>query len=201
MMREGLRMLIENEPDMDVIGEAADGAEAVRMASRLKPDAVVMDIGIPGLNGVDAARQIVQNNPRTRVLGLSMHSDRHYVAEILKAGGAGYLLKGSAFGELAKAIRRIVNGQTYISSDIRDARQLAKDPATHESALKRLTPRERDVLRKIADGKTTKEAAAELKLSPKTIETHRSHIMEKLNAYTVAKLTKHAIREGLSSLD
>jgi two-component system, NarL family, response regulator NreC len=204
IMRIGLRSLIEKQPDMEVVAEAQDGREALRYAAELRPDVVIMDIGMPGLNGIEATRQIIAENPHVKIIALSMHSDRRFVSGMLEAGAAGYLLKDCAFEELVYALKTISNNQTYLSPAITGiviedyVRQLSSEES---SALSVLTAREREVLQLLAEGKTTKQIAVSLHVSAKTIETHRSQIMEKLNIHSVAELTKFAIREGLTSLD
>ena len=211
IVREGLRSLLEQHPDMEVIGEANDGRLAVEMAQQLSPDVVVMDVGMPHLNGIEATRQITSRGSHVRVVALSMHADRRFMTEMLKAGAKGYLLKDGAFEELATAIRAVVGDQVYLSPRIADV--VVDDYVRRSSgagsggggenagAFARLTPREREVLQLMAEGRATKEIAADLKVSIKTIETHRRQIMEKLDIHSVAELTKYAIREGLTSLD
>jgi DNA-binding NarL/FixJ family response regulator len=204
LMREGLKSLLNQQTDITVIAQADNGREAVQLAERMEADVVVMDVSMPDLNGIDATRQIVSRAPKTRVIALSMHSDRQFVVEMLRAGAAGYMVKDSAFEELASAIRTVAKGQTYIAPKI--GKFSMDDVATHFEeepllAAPRLTDREREVLQLIAEGKGTKEVAAELHLSAKTVETHRQHLMDKLDIYSVAELTKYAIREGLTTLD
>jgi two-component system response regulator NreC len=203
-MREGLRTLIEKQPDMEVVAEAENGRMAVQLARKLFPNVVVMDIGMPDLNGIEATRQILANNPEVKVIALSMHSAKRFVVEMLKAGSSGYLLKDCAFEELALAIRTVIANKVYVSPGINDmmikeyVHTLSK---TEFSVASILTPREREVLQLLAEGKTTKQIAASLKVSVKTIETYRQHIMHKLNLHSVAELTKYAIREGIISLE
>jgi len=202
IIRDGLRVLIERERGMSVIGDAETGLEAVAMATRLSPDIVVMDIGMPDLNGIEAARQISAIAPNVKVIGLSMHSDRRYVTEMLRAGAAGYLLKDSAFEELAQAIRAVVCGRIYLSPAIADtvvAAAIHRDTERGNTAYSQLTEREREVLQQLAEGKSTRAIAESLYVSVKTVETHRRHIMKKLKLRSVAALTKYAIREGLTS--
>jgi DNA-binding NarL/FixJ family response regulator len=204
MMREGLSSLLNQQPDISVVGHAVNGREAVQLAEKLAPDVVVMDVSMPDLNGIDATRQIISRQPRTRVIALSMHSDRQFVAEMFRAGASGYLLKDSAFEELTSAIRTVARDQTYIAPKISgfSIEDYASNSAANEPLLTpRLTDREREVLQLMAEGKGTKEIAAELSLSSKTVETHRQHLMDKLEMYTVAELTKYAIREGLTTLE
>jgi DNA-binding NarL/FixJ family response regulator len=205
MMRDGLRMLLSQTKNIDVVGEAHDGQTAVQMAKKLYPDVIVMDIGMPGLNGIEATRQIVGKLPNTRVVALSMHADRRYVVQMLKAGASAYLHKDNAFDELAEAIQTVMKGKTYLSPDIarnvvEECKRLSgkKDDGTVFTIL---TDREREVLQQIAEGKATKEIASDLSVSVKTIETHRHQIMEKLNLHSVAELTKYAIREGLTVIE
>jgi DNA-binding NarL/FixJ family response regulator len=204
IVRDGLRALLEKETDMEVIAGAEDGASAVKLAGELKPSVVVMDIGMPDMNGIEATRQIIASHPDVRVIALSMHSDKRFVGGMLKAGASGYLLKDCAFGELANAIRAVMGGQTYLSPQIAQVvvegyvRQVGPSgPASAEV----LTGREREVLQLLAEGKSTKDIAALLGLSSRTVETHRQQIMNKLNIHKAAELVKYAIREGIISLD
>jgi two-component system, NarL family, response regulator NreC len=198
-----LSTLLEQQADIRVVGEADTGREAVQLAERHEPDVVVMDVSMPDLNGIDATRQIVSRAPRTRVIALSMHSDRQFVVEMFRAGAKGYMLKDSAFEELASAIRTVVHNQTYIAPKISgfSMEDVTRRDTGTPLIAPRLTDREREVLQLIAEGKGTKEIAAELFLSAKTVETHRQHLMDKLDMYTVAELTKYAIREGLTTLE
>src|SRR5687768_2276249 len=192
IVREGLKSLLNSHEDMEVVGEARDGRAAVQMAKELAPDVVIMDLGMPHLNGIEATRQITLREPEAKVVALSMHSDRRFMGEMLKAGAKGYLLKDGAFEELATAIRHVIANKVYLSPKI--ANVVVDDYV-------RLTPREREVLQLMAEGRATKEIAMDLKVSIKTVETHRRQIMEKLGIHSVAELTKYAIREGLTSLD
>ncbi len=204
ILREGLISLLKKQHDIELIGEAEDGREAVRKTLELKPDIVIMDIGMPELNGIEATRQIKAALPDVKVIALSIHSDKRFVAGMLKAGALGYLLKDSAFNELVKAINTVNDNKTYIGSGITDIiiedylQQLTKDPSTSDSPL---SERENEVLRLLAEGKNTKEIASLLNVSPKTIETHRQHIKEKLNIYNLVDLVKYAIQTGLISLE
>jgi two-component system, NarL family, response regulator NreC len=204
IVREGLCSLLEKEKDITVVGQAENGQTAVRLAQQLNPDVVVMDITMPDLNGMEAAQRICAEARRTKVIGLSMHSDRQFVTRMLKAGAAGYLLKDSAFGELAEAIRAVVAGRKYLSPSIGEG--LIDDYINHPDpsvgpVFSALSVREREVLQLLAEGHSAKEIAIRLHVSVKTVETHRRHIMEKLDVHSVAELTKLAVREGLTSLE
>jgi len=204
IMREGLRALLERESDIEVIAEADNGRTTVELARELNPDVVVIDIGMPDLNGIDATRQIVSESPAVKVIALSMHSDRKFVREMLSAGASGYLLKDSAFEELGAALATVINNQTYLSPKIADTvvkDYLGKIETKESKVSPALTKREREVLQLIAEGKTTKDIASQLYVSIKTIETHRKQIMDKVGLNSVAELTKYAIREGLTSLE
>jgi DNA-binding NarL/FixJ family response regulator len=204
ILRQGLRSLITSERDFELVGEAEDGRAAVEMAERLTPHVIVMDIGMPGLNGIEATRQIIDRQPGVRVIALSAYADRRLIAEILKAGACGYLLKESAFEELVEAIRTAAAKRVYLSPKI--ASELVEDyvrmsKAPGPSVFDSLSPREREVLQLIAEGHSTKEVARVLKVSVKTVETHRRQLMNKLELFSVAELTRYAIREGLVSLE
>lgn len=204
IMREGLRAMIEKQPDMEIVAEAENGRTAVRLAREHKPDVFIMDVSMPDLNGIEATRQIVAEVPRVKVLALSMHSDSQFVSEMLTAGVSGYLLKDCAFEELTRAIYAVYKNQSYLSPSIahtviKDYVQQQSTDETTASAI--LTAKEREVLQLIAEGHTTKQIASSLHVSVKTIETHRKKIMEKLNIHSIAELTKFAIRQGLTSLE
>ncbi len=204
IMRDGLRNLLELEPDIDVIGEAETGQEAVKLVLKLIPDVLIVDIGMPDLNGIEATRQILAEAKDVKVIALSMHSDRRFIAGMLDAGAVGYLVKHCDFEELTGAIRSVLKGKIYLSPEISGT--VIKDyiqklsPADLPTASV-LTQREREVLQLIAEGKATKQIASNLYVSVKTIETHRQRIMAKLGVNSIAELTKYAIREGLTSLD
>jgi len=203
IMRAGLHALISEQEDMKVTGEAGDGREAVRLAARLKPQVIIMDLSMPGLNGIDATRQILSDNPAARIIALSMHTEQRLVTEMIRAGAAGYLLKDCAIDEVIEAIRTVAGNRSFLSRKISDL--VLKDyalrlPEGGTSLLDPLTQREREVLQLIAEGKRTREIADLLALSIKTIEHHRQQIMIKLNVESVAELTKVAIREGLTSI-
>jgi DNA-binding NarL/FixJ family response regulator len=204
IVRQGLRLLLEKEPDLEVVAEAEDGRTTVRLARELKPGVIIMDVAMPGLNGIEATRQIISESPATKVIALSMYADRRFVVNMLKAGASGYLLKDCAFEELTRAIRAVLSHKTYLSPGVTDI--LVKDcklgaPMNEVSAYALLTPREREVLQLMAEGKSTAKIADQLHVSVKTVESHRQQLMQKLNLRSVAELTKYAIREGLTSLE
>jgi DNA-binding NarL/FixJ family response regulator len=199
IVRHGLSRSFQQEEDLEVIAQAEDGRSTVQLARELSPDVVVMDISMPDLNGIEATRQITRESPQVKVVALSMHSSRKYVTEMFKAGALGYLLKNCDFEELADAVRIVARGKTYISSSISDVViQHVHGFEGGDSAFSVLTRREREVLQLLAEGKTTKQAALRLYISPKTVEVHRLNIMSKLNVDSIALLTKYAIQEGLT---
>jgi len=203
IVRDGLRTLLEKNPDIIVAGEAEDGREALQMAQKLLPDVVVMDIAMPDLNGIEATRQILADRSAVRIIALSMHSDKRFVSEMLKAGASAYLLKDCAFEELITAIRTVMKGKIYLSPEIAGVvigDYIKKDTKADSSVFSLLSDREREVLQLLAEGKTTKEVASYLHVSVKTVETHRTNIMTKLDIHSIAELTKYAIREGLTTL-
>ena len=202
ILREGIRKMIEKEPDMEVVGEAEDGRSAVKLARKLVPDVVLMDITMPDLNGMDATRKIVSETPGVKVLALSMHQDRKYVTGMLEAGATGYLIKGCKFEELATAIRSVARKNVYLSPRIADMvlqGYLGKSPKKFAEPV--LSSREREVLQLLAEGNSVKETAFKLGVSAKTVETHRRHIMEKLQISNSSEIVKYALREGLITLD
>ena len=203
MFRQGLRALLEKEPGLSVVAEAEDGREALDLVTKMKPDVVVMDVGMPNLNGIEATRRVAETVPETNVLALSTHSDKRFVREMFSAGASGYLLKDSAFQELALAIRTVADDRTYLSPGVTGA--VIQDFVEHRkggdaSVFSLLTARQREVLQLTAEGKTTKDIAAQLQVSVKTIESHRQKIMAKLDVHSIAELTKYAVREGLTSI-
>ena len=207
MIRAGVRSVLEKHADVEIVGEAGDGRAAVRLAARVKPDVVITDVSMPELNGIEATRQILAENPDVRVIILSMHGEGQHVTEALKAGASGYLLKNSAAEELGLAVGAVARGKVYLSPKVAqvvvDTHVRRAGPADPRScvALEKLSGREREVLQLIAEGKTNKEIAEVLYLSPKTVETHRAQLMNKLDIRTVADLTKFAIRQGLTPLE
>lgn len=203
IIRAGIRNLLDQEADLEVVGEASDGRGVIRLNQELEPDVLIMDITMPNLNGIDATRQIIRKNPATKIIALSMHSDHHFVAEMLQAGATAYLLKDCVYDELVQAIHLVCQGKTYLSPEIasllvKDYRSQVTQTLAPKSAT--LSPREREVLQLLAEGNATKTIAEKLYLSVKTIEAHRAQIMRKLDIHNVADLTKYAIREGLTSL-
>jgi two-component system, NarL family, response regulator NreC len=201
IVRTGLRLLLDRVADIEVVGEAADGREAVRLAAELHPDIVVMDIGMPLLNGLQAATQIIQDYPRAGVIFLSMHTDESYIVKALDAGGRGYLLKDKADEDIEQAIRSVSNGKPFFSPSI--ARTLLED---HVRLVRKrgiqdsyylLTDREREILQLLGEGKSNKEAAAVLNLSPYTVETHRMNLMQKLGLHNTAEIVLYAVRKGI----
>jgi DNA-binding NarL/FixJ family response regulator len=203
ILRAGLRSLLESQPGFTVVGEADNGRQALRLAAEKTPDLVLMDVSMPDLNGIDAARQLRSDHPGVRVLALSMYSNRQFIEGMLAAGVSGYLLKDCVMDELIDALRTVARGQTYLSPKIagtvvRGYLDRLSDGKPSPGAL--LTAREREVLQLVAEGVGTKEIAERLHVSPKTVETHRRNLMDKLNLHSVAELTKFAIREGITGL-
>ena len=205
ILREGLRSLLAQQPDITVVGESSDGETAVALARELRPDIVIMDVVMPGLGGVEATRQIRAGLRDTRVIGLSMHSDRRFVSEMVRAGALGYLVKDSAFEELNQAVRTVMQGRPYLSAAItgllvEDFVRQATTQDRQSAPLQMLTSREQEVLRLLADGKRVKEIAHFLNISVKTVESHRQNIMDKLEIHSTIELTRYALREGLTSI-
>ncbi len=204
IVRQGLRALLEKQPDMEIIGEAEDGTAAVRLAAELSPDVIIMDVSMPNLNGIEATRLILKKIPDVRIIALSTYSKRSFVIETLKAGALGYVLKSYLFDELARAIHAVTANEHYLSPQITDV--LIEDYITRPlpadgSASGNLTDRERQMLQLLAEGQSTKQIALSLSISPKTADANRRRIMNKLGIFSVAELTKYAIREGLTSLE
>jgi len=196
VVRQGFKMILGAQPDMEIVGEASNGREAVELADRLKPEVVVMDVSMPELNGIEATRRLAESAPHVRVLALSMHKDSVYVREILRAGARGYLLKDSVAGDLVSAVRAIAAGEGYISPQVSNA--VLDDYRRHvTNPIDLLTSREREVLQMLAEGKTNKEIAGVLNLSVYTVDAHRGRIMEKLNVHSINELVRFAVRNGL----
>lgn len=202
IVREGMCALLQKRGDIEVVGQAGDGRTAIEMVKKLQPDVVIMDIGMPNLNGIDAAQQMVAENPNVKILALSTYSEASMVAKMIRAGARGYMLKESAFSELLTGLDAIQEGRTYLCNKIAsvvfaDYVNMLTNPNWQSQDL--LTNREREVLQLVAEGHTTKQIAKILNLSPKTVDSHREHIMQKLNIRTIAGLTKYAVQEGLTS--
>jgi DNA-binding NarL/FixJ family response regulator len=201
VLRHGLVKSFQNEPDCEVIAQAKDGYSTVELVKQLYPDVVIMDIGMPDLNGIEATRQITKAFPQTKVIALSMHSGRNFIIEMFKAGASGYLLKDCEFDELVNAVRLVIAGKTYISPSISDTvveNYVRNSPDKKDTAFSILTKREREVLQLLTEGKTTKQIGKRLHISAKTVEVHRLNIMGKLKIDNIAQLTKYAIQEGLT---
>jgi two-component system response regulator NreC len=203
ILREGLRMVLESQPQITVVGEAEDGRQAVEMAEQLHPDVVVMDIAMPNLNGLEATRQIKRRMPQIKVVILTMHENHQYLLQIVKAGATGAVLKRSAGAELVQAVKAAARGESFFSPSI--ASLLVEDYRLRLQGdvdpIETLTDREREVLQLVAEGKTNQEIADQLFISIKTVQTHRAHIMEKLDAHDRTDLVKHAIRTGMIQPD
>ncbi|MBL8168381.1 MAG: response regulator transcription factor [Acidobacteria bacterium] len=196
VVRRGFGLILSAQPGWKIVGEAANGREAVELTERLQPDLVVMDVSMPELNGIEATRRIAEFAPRCRILALSMHRDAVYVREILRAGAHGYLLKDASDQDLVDAVRAVSQGQGYLSPAVSDA--VLSDYRKHVTdPIDLLTSREREVLQLIAEGKTNKEIAQDLHLSVYTVDSHRGRIMEKLNLHSAGELIRFAIRNGL----
>ena len=203
VVRKGLRFVLESEPDIEVVGEASDGRQAIEASDQKNPNVVVMDIAMPRLNGIDATAQIMKHQPHTGVIILSMYSDEEYLLRALTAGAKGYLLKDTAESELVNAVRTVASGKPFFSPDISKTlledylRQLRQRGLNDSYDL--LSDREKEVLQLLAEGKTNKEVATVLNLSPYTVETHRTHIMQKLNLHNTAEIVLYAVRKKLIS--
>ncbi len=202
MLLDALITVLASEPDLQVVGVANDGPSTIKLAQDEAPDVLVLDISMPGTNGVDVARQLHKENPKIKVLALSAYLDKRFVHEMLKAGAMGYVTKTAALTDLPRAIRAVASGQNFLSAEITAAvvGELAPPSAAAAPPLSALSPREREVLRLVADGVRTAEIARRLGITEATIEVHRRNVMHKLELRTVAQLTKYAVREGLTSL-
>ena len=205
ILRSGVELIINQTEDMEIIGQGCDGREGIELARKLKPDIVLMDITMPGLNGIDASKEILRENPDIKVLALSAHCNRRFVNEILKAGVSGYALKDGMADELIEAIKAVHAGKRYLSEKVSklvvDEYAQGRSSDSVEKPIDKLTTREKELLQLIAENKTTKEAAKMLHVSVKTVEARRLNIMKKLGVSGIAELTKIAIREGLTSID
>jgi DNA-binding NarL/FixJ family response regulator len=204
IFRDGLRPLIAAHGGLEVVGEAENGLAAVALGCELEPDVAVLDVSMPGLNGIEATRRLARDAPNVKVIILSMHSDRRFVLEALRAGARGYVLKDAGFAELLEGVLVVADGHLHLTAAVgeqvvRDYLQLVD--AEEGTAFSVLSPREREVLQLLAEGESTKEIAARLNLSAKTVESHRKAVMDKLEIRSIAELTKYAIREGLTPLD
>lgn len=205
MFREGIRLLLNTQQDMEVIGEAGNGRDAVRQAIKLHPHIVLMDIAMPDLNGIEAAQQIIEACPNSRVIILSMYSTTEHIFRALKTGVKGYILKESAGADIIKAIRTVHAGKQYVSEAVSDVIMMdylkVRNMMTEQSPLERLSPREREILQLLVEGKSNAKIAEMLFLSQKTVETYRSHLMQKLGITDLPSLVKFAIQHGLTSVD
>ncbi len=203
LFREGLKSLLREDPRVEIVGEAGNGRDAVRLCRELLPDIVITDVAMPELNGIEAARLILEQSPRTRIIVVSMHSSRRFIVGMLKAGAVGYLLKDCAFQELSSAITAVLENKVYLSPVIAGivVDQVTSQGGIDGAELPGLTPREIEVLQLLTEGKKASEIAGRLHVSIKTVQTHRRNIMEKLDLHNLADLTKYAIQKGLISSD
>jgi len=203
IVRKGLRSLLDDETEIEVVGEAEDGQQAIEQVQRLLPDVVMMDITMPVLNGLEATRQIKKLFPQVRVLVLTVHSTEEYIFQILQAGASGYVVKQAAVSELVQAIQTVYRGDSFLSPSI--SRQVVEEYGRRAEAMEdkyhKLTDREREVLQLIAEGHTNREIASLLRVTVKTVEAHRAHLMDKLGLHSTADLTKYALRKGIISPD
>jgi two-component system, NarL family, response regulator NreC len=200
IMLEGLRALFEREPDMEIVGLAHTGREAAKLAEKLAPDLVIMDVSMPDLNGIEATRQILARNPDMKIIALTIHSDTRYALEMIRAGAKGYILKQCAYEEIKRAVRCVMKGEAYLSPGITGSLLFAltgPGPAAESGAFSTLSPREREVLQLLAEGKTSRDIASYLNISIKTVDTHKMNILHKLGLKTLAELVRYAIREGM----
>ena len=204
IVRQGLKNLIETQSNMEVVGQAENGAQVLRLAEELAPDVIIMDIAMPNMNGIDATGFILKKNPDAKIIALSMHSNRQFVVEMLKAGALGYVLKSYLFEELLKAIHTVTAGQHYLSPKITNVLvedYLEHEPTDQNVTLHNLTKKQRDIIRFIANGLTTKQIALRMNKSPKTVDANKRRIMDIIGIDSIAELTKYAIRQGLTDLE
>lgn len=204
MVRQGLRALLDAEPDIQVVGEASDGWETIQQAETLRPDVILMDLTMPRLNGLEATRRLEKSLPEIKILALTMHTNEEYVREVLRAGAAGYILKEAAVSELVQAVRVVAKGESYLCPAA--SKVLVEDLVrgrqwTGDTLFDTLTPREREVLQLIGEGYTNSEIARRLSISVKTVETHRAQLRRKLNIHDRAGLIRYAIRKGIAPTD
>ncbi len=202
MLRQGLKALIEAQAGLSVVAEAGDGLQAVELTARLQPDVVIMDVHMPNLNGMDATQRITALGLRTRVIALSIYPKKRFITEMLKAGARGYILKDCAFDELIQAIREVLQGKLYLSREISETvlQDYVSGLGERQSPAAVLSSREREIVQRLAEGQSSKQIAAELHLSPKTVDVHRHRIMQKLQLNSLADLVKYALSEGLTSI-
>lgn len=201
LMRDGLTALLQQEAGLELVGQASDGAECVDLARKVRPNVVIMDLAMPRLNGIEATLRILDESPQTKVICLSVHDEQRLVSAVIDAGASGYLLKDCAFEELARAIHTVMANQVYISPSIAAilvADYRARRDGADETAFSTLTTREREIVQLLAEGHSTKQISSRLRVSPKTVATHREHAMAKLNINSIAQLTRYAIAEGLA---
>ncbi len=204
IMREGMRSMLEQEEGLEVVSDAENGREAFEIAKELNPDIIIMDINMPDMNGTEATRKIRKSCGRTKIIALSMHSDKFIVMEMLKAGASGYLLKDCSGQEIVSAIRAVHAGNSYLSPEITGGvidDYVQKAAGNQPKSPVRLTTKEREILQLIAEGHTSKKISSHLNIAVKTVETHRINIMNKLDLHNIADLTKFAIRHGITNLD
>jgi len=204
VVRQGLKALIDGQDGMEVIGEAQDGLQVVELTDRLSPDVILMDISMPNLNGAEATRLILRDNPDVKIIALSVHFNKHFVTDMLQAGASGYVLKSCLFDEVVSALHAVNSGEHYLSSKVSEIVMddyLERLKITGELETAKLTERERRVIQLLAEGKTTKQIGRQLHVSPKTIDANRREAMDKLGISNIAELTKFAIREGLTSVE
>jgi two-component system response regulator NreC len=204
ILRQGIKALLDNQEEIEVVGEAKDGREAIKAIEALSPDVILMDIAMPGLNGLEATRRIKKKFPMTKVVVLTMHTNEEYIFQILNAGADGYLVKETAFQDLISAINSVHRGEAFMSPSISKkvmTDYIQRAQGEEKVGFDTLTTREREILQLVAEGNSNKKIAAALFISPKTVETHRAHIMDKLNIHDRAGLIKYAIRKGMINLD